>query len=312
MATAAVRISPATQPPQHHAARIAESATEAWHGVHGGADLAIPLSVVAALSLIDPAHRERHDTTVALINSSPDEFADTVRVIWTQFVWSRPDLVNPAYPLLRPWLDDARPQSPETLRAAKHVADAVLRLDLLGLTGTENRHDVDLLGLVLTSLRPKAARHARGQYYTAPSVSDLLSRITGHSDPASPTAEPVPGQGFHDPTCGTGGLIRAAAEALRRSGADPADYAWFGNDVDVLAIAGFAVNAVLWGLGNNVVLGVADCLEDPDWPTKALQMREETLAVARDARFRAAIRRVDRLLAGSGHPAARSSAEQTS
>ncbi|CRK56921.1 hypothetical protein [Alloactinosynnema sp. L-07] len=300
MSTTAVRISPTAGRPQNHAVKIAEHASEAWYGAHGSGDLDIPLSVVAALSLIDPRHGERHGIAAELIKSGPDEFADAMRGIWTMFARIRPDLFNPVYPLLVLWVDRDRPMTPENRRAAKRVADAVLRIDLLGLTGTENRHDVDLLGLVLTLLRPRSALQGRGQYYTATSVADALADVTMMGDLTSWDA--APGAKIHDPACGTGGLIRGAAESLRRRGADPADYEWYGNDIDALAIAGFAVNAVLWGLGHNVVLGVADSLCEPDWTRGALRMRQETIAVARDAErtahFRDAVRHVDRLLNG--------------
>jgi len=64
---------------------------------------------------------------------------------------------------------------------------------------------------------------------------------------------------------------------------------------------GFAVNAVLWGLGYKVVLGVADSLTEPDWTRQAMRMRQETIDLAHNAkrstRVLAAVRDIERLLA---------------
>jgi len=302
MSTTAARISPASGTPHEHALRIAETATEAWYSAHDNGDPAIPLSVLGALALINPPQGARHSVGAELIKLGADEFADSIRRIWTVFVRTRPDLLNPVYPLLEPWFDHDRPMSPENLRAAKHVADRVLGIDLLGLTGTENRYDVDLLGLVLTLLRPKSALQGRGQYYTPSDVADILSRLSGPALMADLTSDDTSaGSEIHDPACGTGGLLRATAESLRRRGANPADYEWYGNDVDALAIAGFAVNAVLWGLGYKVVLGVADSLTEPDWTRQAMRMRQETIDLAHNAqrstRVLAAVRGLERLLA---------------
>jgi hypothetical protein len=50
-------------------------------------------------------------------------------------------------------------------------------------------------------------------------------------------------------------------------------------DIGPLAIACLAVNAVLWELGTQVILGVGDALTD-DWQTRALAQRNETVEVA--------------------------------
>jgi hypothetical protein len=225
---------------------------------------------VAALSLISPQCEDRQDIARSLIGLGHNEFADTVRKIWHKFVMARPDLVNRAWPLIEPWERD-QPMDDQAVRAAKMVGQAALQADMLSLTGTEMRLDTDLLGTVLTLLRPKSALQARGQYYTSSEIAELMARIVGVAD-----------EEVNDPCVGTGGMFRAAAEVMRSNGRDPADARWVGMDIDHLAVACLAVNVQLWGLGWNVLLAVGDCLADPVTPLdRAAAERRETLELAR-------------------------------
>jgi hypothetical protein len=249
--------------------KIAERVDEKWHAWHGHSDLEVPVSVVAVLSLVDPPPDRRNAVASELIGLDPAAFADTVRRLWTRFAMSRPDLVNRAWPLIEPWLGEQEMPS-ETTRDAHAIAVEALRTDLFALTD-ETRWTVDLLGTVLTLVRTTSSLQARGQYYTPRDVTDLMARIL---------RPPQPGQAVNDPACGTGGLFRAAAETMRNAGHDPATAAWEGNDLDQLAVACCAINAVLWGLGTSVLLGVGDTLA-ADWRKRAIAERNEPVILMR-------------------------------
>lgn len=252
-----------------HAARISEKVSEAWYGRHGSGDLEVPVSVVSLLAFLTPPRSERNDVAGELIDLSPEEFAEVAHMMWGWFVQARPDLCVRAYPLIDPWVSEDRPMTPETMRAAKAVADAALRADQLALNHAHE--DVDLLGTVLTVLRPKSALQGRGQYYTPPDLADVIARMLG---------APKAGQSVNDPALGTGGTFRAVAQAMRHEQHDPATASWEGNDVDHLAVACAAVNVVLWRLGRNVLLGVGDTLA-ADWRARAVAEREAPQAIVK-------------------------------
>jgi hypothetical protein len=67
----------------------------------------------------------------------------------------------------------------------------------------------DLLGAVLTVLRSRSDKAARGQFYTPADACDLLAPIVG---------TPGPGESVCEPAAGTGGMLRAVAKALRDQG----------------------------------------------------------------------------------------------
>ncbi|GGM80934.1 hypothetical protein GCM10012275_59470 [Longimycelium tulufanense] len=95
---------------------------------------------------------------------------------------------------------------------------------------------------------------------------------------------PHEGDTVQDPAVGTGGLFRAAAQAMREQGRDPATVSWYGADIDDLAIAACAINSVLWGLGPRVVLCVANTLAEGDWASRAEAQRTEILQLAETIR----------------------------
>ena len=88
---------------------------------------------------------------------------------------------------------------------------------------------------------------------------------------------PDPGQAIHEPTAGSGGLIRAAAQNIRRLGGDLAQYTWAMGDIDSLAIACAATNAIVWGLGDNVLAYRADALAEPGATKRAIETRQAVL-----------------------------------
>jgi hypothetical protein len=187
----------------------------------------------------------------ALLALTPDEVAQFMCAQWSIVADVRPDLLNRLWPLMRGWVGDER-LAPETLRAAKRVADAAVRAGQLHLTGTDRRMEVDVFGPLLAELRPSSASQARGQIYTPAAVSNVIAR----------GVDVLPGESVYEPAAGTGGMLRAVAQTLRERGRDPAALRWVAVDIDEVAVACLAVNVMLWGLGTDVLLGVGNSLTD--------------------------------------------------
>ncbi|ABW11994.1 hypothetical protein Franean1_2564 [Parafrankia sp. EAN1pec] len=252
------------------ATSLAEAVAHAWHRANRPDPPQIPLSTVAALALITPPPGQLSATANLIAALDTEQFYGMVRLQWTIFARARPDLLPAAWPLLQPWLGTDRPDD-ATIAAARRVAHAALDAGQLHLTGTLRRRDADVFGPLLVALRADGARVAAGQFYTPGPIADILAAglMTGAQ----------PGQPVIDPAVGTGGLFRAAAQALRAGGIDPAGMVWIGGDIDAAAVACAAVNAVLWELGPTVVLGVGDTLTD-SWQTAAIAQRREILQIA--------------------------------
>lgn len=252
------------------ATSLAGAVARAWHRANRGASPQIPLSTVAVLALITPPPGQISATADLIAGLDTEQFRRFARLQWTIFVRARPDLLSAAWPLVQPWLG-ADPPDDATIDAARRVAHAAFDAGQLHLTGTLRRRDVDLFGPLLVELRADGARLAAGQFYTPGHIADTLATglMTGVE----------PGESVVDPAVGTGGLFRAAAQSLRAQHIDPASMLWIGGDVDEVAIACAAVNAVLWQLGPSVVLGVGDTLTDT-WQTAAIAQRREVLHIA--------------------------------
>ncbi|WP_157902590.1 N-6 DNA methylase [Frankia sp. KB5] len=252
------------------ATSLAEAVARAWHRANRTDPPQIPLSTVAALALITPPPGELSATADLIAELDTEQFHRMVRLQWTIFARARPDLLPAAWPLLQPWLSADRPDQ-AMIATARRIAHAALDAGQLHLTGTLRRRDADVFGPLLIALRADGARVAAGQFYTPGPIADVLAAglMTGAQ----------PGQTMIDPAVGTGGLFRAAAQTLRAEGIDPASMVWLGADIDAAAVACTAVNAVLWELGPNVVLGVGDTLTD-NWQTAAIAQRHEILQIA--------------------------------
>jgi hypothetical protein len=258
--------------PHQHAIVIAEAVAHAWHHHYGSGSLEVPLSVVAALSMLSPPDDERDWTAGALRAASNEQFTEIIRAQWAVYITHRPDLVNRAWPLISVW-HSGRPLSESTLAAAKQAADAAISAGLLALTGTIRRRDTDVFGPLLMVLRPDFSRDVRGQFYTPGDLAEAMAHLVLLGE----------GETVLEPAVGTGGMLRSAAEALRANGGNPAKVRWCAVDIDEIAVACLAVNVVLWELGNDVVLGVGDALTD-DWLDRALGERRETVEIARHVR----------------------------
>jgi hypothetical protein len=239
------------------------------------------------------------EIAAAALELTPEQLVMTLRAVWRTFARCRPDLAPRAWPLMAMWVGDERPISEDNQRHALAVAQAAIRQDLFGLTATDRRLDTDLLGAVLTLMRSKSSLQARGQFYTPGPVAETI----GEMITADSVAELLPGglkpEGMRilEPASGTGGMMRAMAEAMRARGVDPARHHWSAVDIDYLAIACLAVNVQLWGLGYDVLLGVGDALLN-DWQAEAEGQRREMLELAKSARMLGLIARVEGLVRG--------------
>jgi hypothetical protein len=277
--------------PGQHAVAIAEAVDTAWNKSNHSGRRDVALSVVAALSLLGLRDPHGPDLTEQLRAQNAEDFAGTLRDIYTAVVNARPDLTPLIYPLMH-WVFD-EPQ-PALQRAAKHTADAALHDGQLDLTGTDRRYDTDLLGVVLTLLKSDSAGKANAQIYTPSAIAETMGEVL-----MAELNTPREGESIMDPAVGTGGLFRAAAQVMRARGHDPSTVSWYGADIDDLAIAACAVNSLLWRLGPRILLCVANTPTEPDWARRAAAQRTEILqlteTIRRDKLMIHAVRTAQRL-----------------
>lgn len=109
-----------------------------------------------------------------------------------------------------------------------------------------------------------------------------------------------PGEHIHDPACGSGGMLRAAAQAVRQRGAETASFRWSGVDVDEIAAACTAVNAIIWDLGPHVTIACANILTSPNAVEEAAEEARAVIEhrdrLVAQASMVAGIRKVEALL----------------
>ncbi|WP_327740574.1 N-6 DNA methylase (plasmid) [Streptomyces nojiriensis] len=255
---------------------LGEAVADAWYAA-GGSRLDIPAGVVAAIALWPQKSpgAVAADTIAAYMAAQPPRvlvrgLAESVNYYWDL----RPDLWTTA----RPLFDWTREDLHDThLAGVQAVTRAALRHGVLQHTGDTDpaeRSRIDLMSWVITSLRHHHSRRSLGEYHTPPDISALIAAMLANDD--STEGRPHQrGEWALEPAAGTGGLFRSAAQELRRDGEDPAKRGWVMLELDPLAAAGAAVNALVWELGPRAVVGRGDVLAQPD-------LAEETLAQARD------------------------------
>ncbi len=225
----------------------------------------IPVSIVGGLALF-PIKGHTEDVARIIANSSDYELLQGYREIYMHTWAHRPDLGARMAPLMG-WLTEDSVE--EKAYAVRRVTETALRYGILQLTGDPdpyNRSDTDVMSWTITSLRSHGARQGQGEYHTPPELCDMMAAMTC-------AEKPEKGLRFHEPAGGTGGMFRALAQHLRHLQADPADYEWWLNELDPLAAAGAAINAIVWGLGPNVVIACGDTLADGGLANRAAQER---------------------------------------
>ncbi|MER7512234.1 N-6 DNA methylase [Streptomyces lavendulae] len=287
------------------AVALGEAVADAWHRTHGGSDIAVPIGLVAALSLIRQHDANGPDLKAQILAQQPRELIEMYRQIWAGHWQARPDLIDRAR-ILHEWLNAPDDIDDHRAYCVKAVTDAALKAGILDLTGHPDAIDrarTDALSHVIMILRSDGARAGLGEFHTPPPVTEMLGELMLAELSAETALEskgPAAGQHIHDPAGGSGGMLRAAAQALRWRGLDPADFQWSTVDIDQIAAACAAVNAIVWGLGLNVVVACDDSLLNPraveDARTHARAVIAHRDQVMGTARMIAAIRRTQALL----------------
>ncbi|MFE2149026.1 N-6 DNA methylase [Streptomyces lavendulae] len=313
--TAALARSPHTKPAgpkrmtdeaaHRTAAALGEAVADAWNRAHGGPDIAVPIGLVAALSLIRQRDAHGPNLKSQILALTPRELIEMYQQIWAGHWQARPDLIDRAR-ILHEWLNEPDAIDDHRAYCAKVVTEAALKAGILDLTGhcdPIERSRTDALSHVIMLLRSNGARQGLGEFHTPPSVTDMIAEamLAGISaETAIDARKPEPGQHIHDPAGGSGGMLRAAAQALRWRGLDPADFIWSMVDVDAIAAACGAVNAIVWGLGPNVVIACDNSLANAraveDARAHARRVIEHRNQVMGTARMIAAVRQTQALL----------------
>lgn len=258
-------------PMAQHAHHIAERVDQTWRARYAG-DETVPLSVVAALTLLGPADTQGPDPGVRLSAASAAQITQTITDAWHLFCQMRPDLAYRVLPLIE-WTS-TKERRDNHMHGAAAVAQTAVKAGLLELAGhAERRRRADVLGAVLTALRTRAAKGRAGQFFTPPELARLDAAMCVNGDPR-------PGTGFYEPAAGTGTMLLGTARVLRERGLDPASMTWAALDLDPVVAACLAVNVHTWGLGANVLIGCGEGLLD-EWVPRALHERAQGIRIAR-------------------------------
>jgi hypothetical protein len=276
------------------AVRICERAYDAWFSRQGSGDTCTPMAALAAFMFADKIDAAK------LLAGTDRQIVYDVTAMWSWFYLQRPDLYNLCGPLAS-WMN-AEQVDDGTARAVAATVRAAAKAGLGQLVSDGHLADVDLLGHAYTTMRPKAARGARGEFYSPEQLCYLMAQMI-----LGDCKDLPPGASIAEPAAGTGGMVRAAAQVIREAGRDPAEFVWVVNDISPQVVAGLAVNCHVWGLGPNVIIGVADTLAEPDWQARAWQAQTGAIEHARelwkDATMLALLRQADRMVSAAADPA---------
>ncbi|GGX51000.1 hypothetical protein GCM10010341_85720 [Streptomyces noursei] len=298
--------------PHRLAVEIGEAVAERWHNRHGGSAIEVPIGVVAALTLIGQKDPGDPDLKAQILAQDGPQMITMLREIWSTQWLHRPDLIDRAR-ILHEWLNDD--VDDYRMAAVLAVAETALKRGLFDLTGHADpflRSATDVLSPVMMCMRSHGARLGLGEFHTPAPLAESIAAVTV-SEMVTAAAgfaaqQPSPGDHIHDPAAGSGGLLRAAAQLLRERGHDPATYRWSMVDVDHIAAACAAVNAIVWSLGPHVTVACADSLANPNAVEDAMKEARAVYAhrdeVVGKAQIMATIRQTQHLLEQAHAPAA--------
>jgi hypothetical protein len=288
--------------PHALALEIGEAVAGTWHTQHGGQAIETPIGVIAALALVRQKDPNGPDLKAQILSLDGPQLIGMLREIWSLHWMHRPDLIDRAR-ILHEWLNDEVDE--HRMYMVRAVTKTALERGLLDLTAHEDpfvRSATDVLSPAMMCLRSHGARQGLGEYHTPASVADSMASFTLAEAMRSGDLlkDAKGGEHIHDPACGSGGLLRSAAQSLRERGLDPADFQWSMCDVDEIAAACAAVNAIIWGLGPRVTVACDNSLANPNaiedaWKQarSVIEHRDEVLG---KARVIAAVRQAQHLL----------------
>ncbi|MFI9149444.1 N-6 DNA methylase [Streptomyces sp. NPDC053367] len=257
---------PSHSNPHQHAFDIAEAVSYAWHHNYGGPGLEVPIGVVATLALWPLRGPDAYLAADWWLSLDDPQLMTAFRECWARWWIMHPDLIDRATPLHK-WIDDSEPPA-RRAGAVRAVVEAALTRGLLHLTSSDDpylRSTADVMGALLTVMRSQGAHDALAEIHTPPSVAELMARMMLDGLALSP------GMRFDEPAGGTGGMYRAAAQTMRERDISPHDFGWALTDVDPIAVAGAAVNAILWDLGPHVLIACGDTLHERDVYARAIK-----------------------------------------
>lgn len=286
---------PSQRNPHAHAFDLAGAVSSAWHHAHGGSRIEIPVGTVAALALWPLRGPDAYLAADWWLSLDDTELLAAFRECWARMWIMRPDLIDRATPLHK-WVDDEKPD-PRRAVAVRAVVEAAITNGLLHLTTSDDpdlRSTTDVIGILLTVMRSEGAHDALAEIHTPPDVAYLMARMLLDDMPLEP------GMKFDEPAGGTGGMYRATVQVMRERGIDPHQFGWSLTDIDPLAAAGAAVNAILWDLGPHVLIGCGDTLHEGNVYARAAREALESLErrdrLHSQAVFLAAIQKVEALM----------------
>ncbi|WJV48938.1 hypothetical protein [Streptomyces flavofungini] len=288
---------PVHRNPHETAFDIAEAVSYAWHHNQGGDSIAVPLGVVATLALWPLRGPDAYLAADWWLSLDDTQLLTAFRECWARWWIIRPDLIDRATPLHR-WVDDEEPDSRRTC-AVRAVVEAAVTRGLLHLTTSGDaylRSTTDIMGALLTIMRSPGAHDSLAEVHTPPDMAELMARMMLDVKDIQTSMT------FDEPAGGTGGMYRAAAQVLRDNGVDPHGFGWSLTDIDPLAAAGAAVNAILWDLGPHVLVACGDTLHEGNVYARASKEARESLErrdqLQAQAAILTAVRKVQALLQG--------------
>src|SRR5690606_30690366 len=166
----------------------------------------------------------------------------------------------------------------EVVRSCRYPSETMRDMsNMLGIiTMALTECPKDFIGPIFMEV---AANSQAGQFFTLPSISEMLARMT-LENARETLYRAYYEQGrtrleLMEPTCGVGGMVLAANQVLREKGFDLAEEIhWTCVDIDWRAICGAFIQLELTGVPATMVHGNALTLEEwASWPTSTLVLQ---------------------------------------